>query len=595
MKAGGYGRGQYRSGRGVDYYRTKERSRSAQFHQQQRYPLEYGHLSEDGSNSSGLSGGSNKEPYNKGLSVLVVAFLASCAVLQQTYNSSNGMEEAYEQNVNSYCSPHEDVEYTLERHPHDSSHGDICREVLGAGNIGGFVCPSNCHETLGAGSPYCVMSENGNQVPCRVPRTPSERPYKCHPDKNYIGVCLLDNSYSFTGKSQKNHFKDESCDNACGTVPFSPHDATPQLPKGGGLCASDWDCSLAGVCSDSTKKCVCDDWATGHDCSYLDLQPIPPDKISYLHNVHTSWGASIVYSNHDQLYHMYVSEITCPPDYVKSTRCGLNFWQTQSQVAHATSPTLQGPYVRQKAVVAPFAHNPTVRYSPNNPSVWHMYYISHHDGPVQVITSSDYGQTWSPPTKISPFQNPAPLMKDDGTLWLYHRNDHLQMEDKDSCSDEGIRLSMCSSPTSPCTEFDETTKEINTKKKKPIVKHTAEDPFVFIDTRGNYHMLANALPYKCLPKKQQGGHAWSKDGITWSDMRVGAFTANVQLMDGTTMSCERRERPQLVFDLNNSNKPIALASAVMGCDVETLPVDAQKHYRGGSDSFTIVQLLGSGA
>eukprot|EP00957_Ditylum_brightwellii_P036471 2762213-Ditylum_brightwellii.AAC.1 len=78
-------------------------------------------------------------------------------------------------------------------------------------------------------------------------------------------------------------------------------------------------------------------------------------------------------------------------------------------------------------------------------------------------------------------------------------------------------------------------------------------------------------------------------------MRVGAFTANVQLMDGTTMSCERRERPQLVFDLNNSNKPIALASAVMGCDVETLPVDAQKHYRGGSDSFTIVQLLGSGA
>jgi hypothetical protein len=52
---------------------------------------------------------------------------------------------------------------------------------------------------------------------------------------------------------------------------------------------------------------------------------------------------------------------------------------------------------------------------------------------------------------------------------------------------------------------------------------------VFVDTRGNYHMLVNALPGGCSPKVQQGGHAWSRDGITWSEPRVGAYNGTVQV------------------------------------------------------------------
>jgi hypothetical protein len=54
----------------------------------------------------------------------------------------------------------------------------------------------------------------------------------------------------------------------------------------------------------------------------------------------------------------------------------------------------------------------------------------------------------------------------------------------------------------------------------PIYTHTSEDPSVFQDKRGNFHMLVNALPGGCNPKLQQGGHAWSKDGIIWSEPRV---------------------------------------------------------------------------
>jgi len=41
-------------------------------------------------------------------------------------------------------------------------------------------------------------------------------------------------------------------------------------------------------------------------------------------------------------------------------------------------------------------------------------------------------------------------------------------------------------------------------------------------------MLINALPGGCKPKVQQGGHAWSKDGINWSEPRVGAYNTTVQ-------------------------------------------------------------------
>ena len=95
----------------------------------------------------------------------------------------------------------------------------------------------------------------------------------------------------------------------------------------------------------------------------------------------------------------------------------------------------------------------------------------------------------------------------------------------------------------------------------------------------------NAMPFLCVPKVRQGGHSWSIDGINWSEPRVGAFEANVELADGKTLACERRERPQMLLD-PSSGMPLALVSAVTGC-----PKGAFPGYKGGDDSFTIVQLM----
>ena len=99
-------------------------------------------------------------------------------------------------------------------------------------------------------------------------------------------------------------------------------------------------------------------------------------------------------------------------------------------------------------------------------------------------------------------------------------------------------------------------------------------------------MLMNALPYLCVPKIKAGGHSWSKDGIHWSEPRVGAFESNILLVSGDTIQCERRERPQMIMDPKRPGVPLALVSGVTGCPTGMFP-----NYRGGDDSFTLVQLL----
>ena len=113
---------------------------------------------------------------------------------------------------------------------------------------------------------------------------------------------------------------------------------------------------------------------------------------------------------------------------------------------------------------------------------------------------------------------------------------------------------------------------------------------MFVDKRGNFHMLVNAFPGQCSPKLQQGGHAWSKDGVTWSEPRVGAYNTTVQFTDGTNMTCLRRERPQIYQD-PVSRDPLVLFTGVTGCPPKAGGGAPGALYKGGGDSFTLAQLL----
>lgn len=436
--------------------------------------------------------------------------------------------------------------YTLERHDFDNDHGDVCRDKLG-----GFTCPEGCTATSSGRDPFCV---NGRKL-CRIPRSKTQKSYRCDSLGGERGVCVsADRPFA--------KYKDATCDGKCAS-------------RKKFQCQNDWDCSLAGVCNAGT--CDCDPWVEGEDCSYLRFQPVDRSKVGYLDSKISSWGGSVVRGS-DGMWHMFVSEILCDKDDLYQTRCGLKGWQTNSQVAHVVSENVEGPYTRLGVVLSPEHHNPTVAISPVD-GTWYLYSISGHSGPIDVVSSTDDGYTWTDPKTVSKMQNPGPVLHDDGKMTMFYRGDG----DKGTlppptCSEEFIGMQSCSSPMATC----------QTGNGKPIFSHTAEDPMIFRDHRGHYHMLMNVFPGACTPKDQQGGHAWSRDGVTWSEPRVGAFITTISLSDGSYIKCTRRERPQMIMDPDRPGVPLALVSGLVACP----PQSFGPAYKGAGDSFTLVQMMG---
>ena len=74
-----------------------------------------------------------------------------------------------------------------------------------------------------------------------------------------------------------------------------------------------------------------------------------------------------------------------------------------------------------------------------------------------------------------------------------------------------------------------------------------EDPFVWRDDKGRFHMLINSNSghSNCAAKVPCGGHLWSEDGLEWSKPHTPAFGTIVHQSDGTTSVYDYCERPQI--------------------------------------------------
>ena len=83
----------------------------------------------------------------------------------------------------------------------------------------------------------------------------------------------------------------------------------------------------------------------------------------------------------------------------------------------------------------------------------------------------------------------------------------------------------------------------------PVEEHItypeSEDPTVFIDPRGNFHMLTNVntCHRRCPQGVECGGHAWSRDGRAWTNLTIGAFGPVITLANGTVWRNAYTERP----------------------------------------------------
>ena len=171
-------------------------------------------------------------------------------------------------------------------------------------------------------------------------------------------------------------------------------------------CAGSWDCSYNGRCTDD-GACSCGVGWTGPRCEQLNLQPVSRSALGYRasdsrgNNV-SSWGAPVLWDATSQQWHGWASELL--------HGCGINAWETNSQIVHIVADSPLGPFARREVVWPAFAHEPDVVRAPNGD--WVMMFSAfpyNATGLARVLCKNCTDGTTPPPgTPGCPFQRGTP-------------------------------------------------------------------------------------------------------------------------------------------------------------------------------------------
>ena len=375
-------------------------------------------------------------------------------------------------------------------------------------------------------------------------------------------------------------------------------------------CETDWDCSLGGVCSPVTSTCFCDVWWTGPQCQYLRLQPAARQNGLNLAVNTSTWKALTSPANTSLAIHSWCfsmlrdaqsNDYVAVASYIIS-HCTLDEWMTNSEVVTVRAPTPFSPFKTSTLSVAlpPWAHNPKIlQYE----GLWLLFFIGNPTPHPPTPVNCTQGKRQYPPLSVDPgnngsrvayatsstgpwtlwndgaplfspnpnvwysntVSNPAPLILPNGTVLFYFtaatdtvRGPH---------TGNVIAVARADHWKGPYTVLST----------GGLTYPDAEDPVVFRDPRGNFHLLCNTNTGHWMTGNLTGhytGHAWSRDGVTWSDQSLGSVTTTVHFDDGSTTEFSYRERPDLLLDAQG--RPIALSTGMSGVD-------------GYWDSFSFVQ------
>jgi hypothetical protein len=382
-------------------------------------------------------------------------------------------------------------------------------------------------------------------------------------------------------------------------------------------CGSDRDCSFNGQCRaagavggadpTATTNCECEPGWGGAYCGELRLLPVNASQLGYRRttlpdggghvgaarpqNV-SSWGASVHWDAASGRWHGWASEMR--------EHCGINAWETNSQVVHVVGSSPLGPFERRETVWPAFAHEPTVSRGPRGE--WAMLYSSYPLNAAQLAASlcvncSD-GNT--PPLAVPgiaggcPFERGEPkalghpfrqmlavsTAGPDGPWdaynveipqltvpWDWNTAMEIQADGSAVALIRGGMTWHAANYSDPASW--RAVGGSGGQGEGPQWDLGVEDPFIWSDGVGRFHALAHGFsPFF-------GVHAIAVDGppLNWTDgtpMRweiTGAAYGNrVAFTDGTVREYTRRERPHLVFgsspEQQQRKQPIALVNGV---------------------------------
>jgi len=279
-------------------------------------------------------------------------------------------------------------------------------------------------------------------------------------------------------------------------------------------------------------------------------------------------GGSVLHAPEDGKYYMWAASMT--------SNCTMGEWTTNSEVVLAESVSPLGPFRRLKTIVPPWAHNPQTIRAPDSASLSGAVYAlftmgdgrayhgqpkncgpappppprplgppepwgkdpcpkdAAHAMPLGGCVLANFTIFWSAtaagdyqahtaqiigwpthsrgrPWEYGPYGNwnPAPLVHPNGSVYLLAHTEQFGFK-------HGEALLMADSWRGP---YRLVASDSDARWRGSTAN--AEDPFLWIDKRGNWHQLVEGNP---MP----GGHAWSADGIAWSNISGsnGEFAQN---------------------------------------------------------------------
>jgi len=366
-------------------------------------------------------------------------------------------------------------------------------------------------------------------------------------------------------------------------------------------CRHNGDCSHNGHC-DTNGRCQCIDAWKGPTCGELDLLLVDKTKLGFRQvddyglNV-SSWGAPILWDKKSKLWHGFASEIR--------NNCGINAWETNSQIIHITGNSPHGPFQKRKVVFPAFSHEPSVVRGPSGE--WVMLFSSYRynaTGLDAVLCKSCKGGVTPEISTDCPYQLGNPKN-------LHHRFQQMMSTAKSpfgpwsspieipqlstgwdwntdlTINADGSAVALIRGGTTvhASNYSDPTTWNINNGGVSSLQYKgwdgvSVEDPYIW-QQNGIYHALAHAfLPF-------YGVHAYApippasfdwNYPLNWTVTGV-AYDNQVNFTDGSRHAYARRERPHLVW--GPSGKIVALSNGVQ------FDGKLRQEYKDGV--FTLVQ------
>lgn len=335
-------------------------------------------------------------------------------------------------------------------------------------------------------------------------------------------------------------------------------------------CQGDHHCSLNGVCA-ADGRCACDTPWSGESCGVLLTAAARTKGVyGYAPNI-SSWGGNIVQGG-DGLFHLYVSEITDG---------GLTNWETECQCVHATSSTVSGPFEKADVSVAKWCHNAAPIRDPRGEYLlFHIGYGPEPESSGFMHHSASPSGPWLPAqTSPGSCNNPAPAFHPNGTLFMIC--DHMFITSASSWEGEWQPKRHLGKPAGD-------------------PDRNWEDPTLWFDRRGNFHILYHVFCLKpfAAHKECYSGHAFSADGFAWSFSDVEPFSGTVAFTDGTATTFSTRERPQVIFAPGDKTTPVGFVGGVSSqpigsmCDSCYLGTCSQCKITKGRDwTYTVLQPL----